>query len=402
MENIQLIATTGFGIEAVTARELKDLGYRDQKVENGRVTYTSDLKGICRSNLWLRTAERILIKIGEFKALSFEELFEGTKALPWEDWIPVDGTFPVEGKSVDSQLFSVSDCQAIVKKAVVERLKQKYKIDWFEETGPRYRIEVALLKDIVCLTIDTTGLGLHKRGYRTLNAKAPIKETMAATMILLSYWKHDRVLWDPFCGSGTIPIEAALIGLNIAPGLNRSFTAEDWGLIPGDDWLEARKEAREKMTMEKKLRIHGTDIDEEVIGIARFHAKQAGVEDYIHFQRRPMEEVKSRYEYGVIITNPPYGERLNELEDLEKLYKDMGKIFRQLRNWSYYIISSIQKFEKLFGKPSDKRRKLFNGMIQCNLYQYFGPAPKRPPSHGPNAVKNQEVIGETDSTEEDV
>lgn len=401
MENIQLIATTGFGIEAITARELKDLGYRDQKVENGRVTYSGDLKAICRSNIWLRTAERILIKVGEFKALSFEELFEGTKALPWEDWIPVDATFPVEGKSVDSKLFSVPDCQAIVKKAVVERLKLKYKIDWFEETGPRYRIEVSILKDMVCLTIDTTGLGLHKRGYRTLVAKAPIKETMASAMILLSYWKHDRVLWDPFCGSGTIPIEAALIGLNIAPGLNRAFVAEEWGLIPGDLWLEARQEARAKMDLSKKLRIHGTDIDDEAISLARQHAKQAGVEDYIHFQRRPMEEVKSRFEYGVIITNPPYGERLNELEDIDKLYKDMGKTFRQLHNWSYYVITSIQKFEKLFGRPSDKRRKLFNGMIQCNLYQYNGPAPKRPPSHGPNSVKAQEVKGEDVSEVQD-
>jgi putative N6-adenine-specific DNA methylase len=377
MDKINLIATTGFGIEAVTARELKDLGYRDQMVENGRVTYTGDLNAICISNLWLRTAERVLLKIGEFKALSFEDLFQGTKALPWEDWIPVNATFPVEGKSVDSKLYSVSDCQAIVKKAVVERLKQRYNVEWFEETGPRYRIEVALLKDMVTLTIDTSGAGLHKRGYRKLVTSAPIKETMASALILLSYWKRDRVLWDPFCGSGTIPIEAALIGLNIAPGLNRKFDADEWDLIPEELWKTARKEAREKIDLTRKLRIHGTDIDEEVISLARHHAREAGVEEFIHLQKRAMEEIKSKYEHGIIITNPPYGERLSDEKEVEKLYKSMGKTFRELKDWSYYVITSYEKFEKYFGKKADKKRKLYNGRIECNYYQYFGLPPKK-------------------------
>lgn len=380
MAKMHLIATSAFGIEAVVGRELKKLGYEDQLVENGKVIFSGDENAICRSNLWLRTADRVLVKVGEFRALSFEELFEQTKALPWEDWIPENAEFPVEGKSVDSKLASVPDCQAIVKKAVVEKLKQKYKRDWFEETGPRYRIEVALLKDMATLTIDTSGAGLHKRGYRKLVSGAPLKETLASAMILVSRWNADRVLIDPFCGSGTIPIEAALIGRNIAPGLNREFAADAWPNIPKHLWQNARKEARELIRQDRELRIQGSDIDEEVMSLARYHAREAGVEEDIHLQRMPMADIKSRYKYGFIICNPPYGERLSEMKEVEKLYRQMGTVFKDFDTWSCYVLAAHPEFEKFFGRKADKKRKLYNGRILCNYYQFFGPPPpKRPP-----------------------
>jgi putative N6-adenine-specific DNA methylase len=375
MERIELIATAAFGLEAVVAKELKDLGYTDQMVENGRVTFLGDQSAICRTNMWLRSAERVLIKVGEFEAKSFEELFEKTKALPWDDWIPQEGLFPVEGKSIKSMLASVPDCQAIVKKAVVEKLKQKYKINWFEETGAKYRIEVGLLKDRATLTIDTSGEGLHKRGYRKLVGRAPLKETMASAMILLSYWRHDRVLWDPFCGTGTIPIEAAFIGLNMAPGIKRSFVSEDWKNIPREFWQESRAEAKDKMVLDRTLRIQGTDIDGEAISLARYHAKVAGVEQYIHFQERALKDLSSRFKHGIIITNPPYGERLEDENTVLQLYEEMGQIFKTLEDWSYYVITSQMDFEKFFGKKAEKKRKVYNGRIQCNYYQFYGAKP---------------------------
>jgi len=281
MSKLHLIATAAFGIEAVVGRELKKLGYEDQSIDNGRVTFAGDLEAICRTNIWLRSAERVFLKIGEFKATSFDELFENTKALPWEDWIPEDGEFPVEGKSVDSKLASISDCQAIVKKAVVERLKQKYKRDWFDETGGKYKIEVGLLKDMATLSIDTSGVGLHKRGYRKLVSDAPVRETLACAMLQVSRWNPDRVLLDPFCGSGTIPIEAAMIGKNIAPGLQREFAAESWNIISNNMWKKARAEAMDLIKTDKELRINGTDINEEVLSLARYHSKLAGVDDSI-------------------------------------------------------------------------------------------------------------------------
>lgn len=377
MSKLKLIATTTFGIEAVAARELLKLGYADQQVENGRVTFTGDEEAICRSNLWLRTADRVLLKMGEFSALSFEQLFQGTKALPWEDWLPENAQFPVDGKSLDSKLSSVPDCQAIVKKAIVERLKQKYNKDWFEENGPKYKIEVALLKDVATLTIDTTGPGLHKRGYRTLVSGAPLKETLASAMILISHWKADRVLVDPFCGSGTIPIEAAMIGRNIAPGLNREFVSQFWPNVPESLWKKARVEARQAIKHDQELRIYGSDINDEVLSLARYHAQEAGVEEDIHFQRIPMNELRSRFKYGVIICNPPYGERLGELPEVEKLYKEMGKVFNSLETWSYYVITSHMQFEKLFGRIASKKRKLYNGRLLCNYYQFFGPPPPK-------------------------
>ncbi len=377
MSKIHLIATCVFGLEAVVARELNWLGYMDRQVENGRITFAGDELAICRTNIWLRCAERILVKVGEFKALTFDELFEGTKALPWGDWLPENAEFPVDGKSVDSKLASIPDCQAIVKKAIVEKMKLKYKKQWFEENGPLYRIEVGLLKDMVTLTIDTTGMGLHKRGYRTLVSGAPLKETMAAAMLMISRWKPDRALIDPFCGSGTIPIEAALIARNIAPGIKRKFSAEGWPQTPPELWKKAREEAADKVKKVPDLRIHGSDIDEEVISLARYHAAQAGVAEDIHLQRLPLSDISSRYKYGFIVGNPPYGERLGEMPEVEKLYREMGIVFKKFDTWSFYIITSHPQFEALFKRKADKKRKLYNGRIMCNYFQFYGPPPPR-------------------------
>lgn len=377
MEKITLIATAAFGLEAVVAHEVRKLGYTDINVENGKVIFETDFKALVKNNLWLRTADRIRLKIGEFKATSFEELFEQTKALPWAQWIPVNGNFPVEGKSIKSQLFSVSDCQAIVKKAVVESLKKTYKKQWFEETGPLYKIEVALLKDIVTLTIDTTGPGLHKRGYRDWIGPAPLKETMAAALIQLSYWNPDRVFVDPLCGSGTIPIEAALIGMNIAPGMNRNFACEDWPIIPRNIWREAREETHDLVQRDRKLSIMGTDQDGEILKIARRNAQEAGVADQIHFQEMALKDWRSSKKYGVIICNPPYGERLSDRPEAENLYREMGKVFLAHDTWSSYTITPHKNFEQLFGRKADKKRKLYNGAMEIHYYQFFGPRPPR-------------------------
>lgn len=382
MAQLELIATATFGLEAIVAKELKALGYTQQQVENGRVLFQADERAICRSNLWLRTADRVLIKMGQFEARTFTELFDRTKALPWHEWLPLDAEFPVEGKSVKSTLFSVPDCQAIVKKAIVEKLKEKYKVNWFEEKGPRYKIEVALLKDVATLTIDTSGAGLHKRGYRKLVSPAPLKETLAAAMIFLSRWQEDRPLIDPFCGSGTIPIEAALIGLNMAPGLKRAFVAEDWPNIPRKLWQEAREEAGELLQGDGELAIEGYDWNKEVLGMARDHAKEAGVEKHIHFQQRALADLSTRKKYGYIICNPPYGERLEEKAAVERLYRQMGQVFGKLDTWSVYVLTSQRGFEKLFGRKADKNRKLYNGRIECHYYQFYGPQPPRPKAEG--------------------
>lgn len=384
MQKVDLIATATFGLESVVAEEVKNLGYENVTVDNGKVMFTADLAAIPKTNLWLRTADRVRVKIGEFTATTFDELFEQTKALPWADWIPGLATFPVEGKSVKSTLFSVPDCQAIVKKAVVESLKQTYKRDWFEETGPLFKIEVALLKDVATLTIDTSGPGLHKRGYRELIGTAPLKETMAAALILLSRWKPDRVLVDPFCGSGTIPIEAALIGQNIAPGMNREFVSESWPIIPKNLWREARAETHDLAQYDRKLEIIGTDIDEEILRVARHNAQEAGVEEQIHFQRMAMGELRSKRKYGYIICNPPYGERLGDYSQAERLYREMGQVFRNLDTWSYYVITSHEEFEKYFGRQASKKRKLYNGNLKVDYYQFFGPRPPRPKLEEPN------------------
>lgn len=396
MAAIELIATATFGLEAVVAHELKQLGYTDLKVENGGVTFTADETDICRTNLWLRSADRVLVKLGSFEALSFEELFEKTKALPWPDWIPVNANFPVQGKSIKSKLFSVPDCQAIVKKAIVEKMKQKYKRQWFEEDGPRYTIQVALLKDIATLTLDTSGVGLHKRGYRKLSGDAPLKETLASAMVGLAHWFPDRLLMDPFCGTGTIPIEAALMGLNIAPGINREFAAEEWHRVPGHLWRQVREEAKAKQDTESQLKIIATDIDAEAISMARYHAKMAGVEKHIHFQQLPLSKVQTKQKYGYIICNPPYGERLSEAKEVEKLYSEMGSVFGAMDTWSASIITSYKGFEQVYGRRADKRRKLYNGRIECQYYQYIGP---RPPRRNREQGQEQELAQEETSAE---
>ncbi|MFJ9497947.1 THUMP domain-containing class I SAM-dependent RNA methyltransferase [Brevibacillus centrosporus] len=378
MQKVELIATATFGLESVVAEEVKALGYTDVQVENGKVTFTAEISAIARTNLWLRTADRVRLKIGEFQATTFDELFEKTKALPWANWITEDGTFPVEGKSVKSTLFSVPDCQAIVKKAVVESLKKTYKRDWFEENGPLYKIEVALLKDVATLTIDTSGPGLHKRGYRELIGTAPLKETMAAALIMLSRWKPDRVFMDPFCGSGTIPIEAALIGQNIAPGMNREFVSESWPAIPKSTWREARAETHDLARYDQKLEIIGTDVDEEILKIARTNASEAGVDDLIHFQRMDVRDIRTKKKYGYLICNPPYGERLGEWKQVSRMYGEMGKTFAALDTWSFYVITSDELFEEHFGRKASKKRKLYNGNMKVDYYQFFGPKPPRP------------------------
>ncbi len=376
MANYELIATSAMGLEALVANEVRSLGY-ECTVENGRINYIGDENAIARSNLWLRTADRVKIKVGEFKATSFDELFEKTKALPWENFLPENAEFPVTGKSVKSQLFSISDCQAIVKKAIVERLKSHYKrVDWFEENGPLFKIQVALHKDIALLTIDTSGTGLHKRGYRMGQGEAPIKETLGAALVLLTNWTPDRPFVDPFCGSGTLPIEAALIGQNIAPGFNRDFVSEEWDWIPSKVWSEARVEAEDLAKYDQPLDISGSDIDHRLVKIAEENANEAGFGDLISFKQMQVKDFTTRKEYGVIVGNPPYGERLGEKEEVQNMYRDMGKAFSSLDTWSIYMLSSEEKFETFYGKKATKKRKLFNGFIRTDYYQYWG---KRPP-----------------------
>ncbi|MDE3839338.1 RNA methyltransferase [Bacillus methanolicus] len=376
MDNYQLIATSAMGLEALVAKEVRDLGYECQ-VENGKISFSGDERAIARTNLWLRTADRIKLKVGEFKATSFDELFEKTKALPWEKYLPEDAEFPVIGKSVKSKLFSVSDCQAIVKKAVVDRLKTAYKrTSRFEETGALFRIEVALLKDIATITIDTSGSGLHKRGYRAAQGEAPLKETLAAALVMLTNWTPDRPFVDPFCGSGTIPIEAALIGQNIATGFNREFVSETWNWMPNKIWDDVRTEAEDLANYDQPLDITGSDIDHRMIKIAEENAFEAGLGDLIHFKQMQVKDFTTKKEYGVIVGNPPYGERLGEKKAVEQMYQEMGQAFAPLETWSIYMLTSHPDFEKFYGKPATKKRKLFNGFIRTDYYQYWG---KRPP-----------------------
>lgn len=379
MAKLQLIATVPMGLEAIVAREIKDLGYEEMVVENGRVTFTGDETAIARANLWLRTADRILIKMGQFPATTFDELFEGTKALEWPEWIPENGEFPVQGRSHKSQLSSVPACQGIVKKAIVEKMKQQYGTSWFQETGPRYVIEVALLNDIATLTLDTTGPSLHKRGYRKLVTEAPLKETMAAAMVLLSRWAPDRPFVDPFCGSGTIPIEAAMIAWNMAPGLRRTFPAETWAAVPASVWEQAREEAYDLFRDDIPLDISGSDIDASAIEVAQAAAKAAGLSKEIRLEVSPVAKLRPRGDYGCLITNPPYGERLGEREDAEKALRQLGSITAPLNTWSTFILSPSKQLEHYFGRPATKKRKLFNGRIECALYQYFGKLPPRKP-----------------------
>ncbi len=381
MRKFELIAPCHFGMESVLKREITDLGYDITEVADGRVTFFGDEEALCRANIFLRTAERILIKIGSFHAETFEELFQGTRALPWEEYIPENGKFWVaKAASVKSKLFSPSDIQSIMKKAMVERLKQKYGMEWFKEDGESFPVRVFLMKDEVTVGLDSTGESLHKRGYRKLTAKAPIAENLAASLIMLTPWNKDRILVDPFCGSGTFPIEAAMMAAGMAPGMNRSFTAENWGhIIEKRNWYDTLDEANELVDLSVETDIQGYDIDEKMVSIARENAKLAGVEKLIHFQRRSVEALSHPKKYGFVITNPPYGERLQEKQEMPELYRMIGERYRALDSWSMYLITAYENAERDIGRKADKNRKIYNGMMKTYYYQFLGP---RPPKAG--------------------
>lgn len=379
MRKFELIAPCHFGMEAVLKREIIDLGYDITEVADGRVTFFGDEEALCRANVFLRTAERILIKVGSFHAETFEELFQGTKELPWEDYIPADGKFWVaKAASVKSKLFSPSDIQSIMKKAMVERLKNVYSVSWFPEDGVSFPVRVFLMKDEVTVGLDSTGESLHKRGYRKLTAKAPIAENLAAALIMLTPWNKDRILVDPFCGSGTIPIEAAMMAANMAPGMNRSFTAESWGhIIQKRNWYDTLDEANELVDLSVKTDIQGYDIDDKMVTIARENAKLAGVDHLIHFQRRSVQQLSAPKKYGFVITNPPYGERLEDKSAMPALYQIIGERFRELDSWSMYLITAYEQAEADIGRKADKNRKIYNGMMKTYYYQFMGPRPPK-------------------------
>ena len=382
MERFELIAPWHFGLEAVMKREILDLGYEVSQVEDGRVTFIGDAEAVCRANIFLRTTERILLKVGSFKAETFEELFQGTRVIPWEQYIPRDGKFWVaKASSIKSRLFSPSDIQSIMKKAMVERMKGAYGITWFPEDGASYPLRVFLYKDVVTVAMDTSGDSLHKRGYRTLTSKAPITETLAAALLMLTPWKPDRILVDPFCGSGTFPIEAAMMAANMAPGMNREFLAEEWkNLIPKKCWYEAMDEANDLVKDDISVDIQGYDIDGEIVRAARANAAAAGVDHLIHFQQRPVSQLSHPKKYGFLITNPPYGERIEDKKNLPELYKTIGERFVALDSWSAYIITAYEDTERYFGRKADKNRKIYNGMMKTYFYQFMGP---KPPSRNP-------------------
>lgn len=377
MERLEYIAPCHFGLEAVLKREIAELGYEIVSVEDGRITFAGDAQALCRANIFLRTAERVLIKVGSFHAETFEELFQGTKALPWGEYIPKDGKFWVtKAASVKSKLFSPSDIQSVMKKAMVESMKNTYHADWFAESGDSYPVRVFLMKDEVTVGLDTTGESLHKRGYRKLTAKAPIAENLAAALIMLTPWKQDRILVDPFCGSGTIPIEAAMIAARMAPGMNRNFTAEDWThIVDRKCWYRTVDEAESLLDLSVETDIQGYDIDDDMVSIARANAKLAGVEQMIHFQRRGVEQLSHPKKYGFIITNPPYGERLEDKKNLSALYGVIGERYMALDSWSMYLITSYEQAEQAIGRKADKNRKIYNGMMKTYFYQFMGPKP---------------------------
>ncbi len=374
---LQLIATAAFGLEAVVARELRALGISETRVEDGKVRFSGTALDICRANLWLRSADRVLLVVGEFDAPDFGVLFDQANALPWENWLPETAAFPVRGRSVRSQLHSVPDCQRLVKKAIVERLRQFCDVDWFPEVGAEFPVDIHLLRDRCTISLDTTGPGLHKRGYRPLTGEAPLKETLAAALVQLSYWNRERPLIDPMCGTGTILIEAALIGRNLAPGRNRQFVSERWPLIPPRLWNDARTEAADLARPALDERLSGFDIAWKPLELARAAAKSAGVFDDLHLQQRPLNELVTQRKFGCVITNPPYGERLGERGEVESLYRSLGERCRDLQTWSHYVLTSHPDFEQLFGRRADRRRKLFNGRIECTYYQFAGPRPPR-------------------------
>ena len=379
MNTFELIVPCHFGLEAVMKKEILDLGYEVSQVEDGRVTFIGDAEAICRANIFLRTTERVLLKVGSFHAETFEDLFQGTRAIPWEEYLPKDAKFWVaKASSIKSKLFSPSDIQSIMKKAMVERMKKAYGIEWFPENGASFPLRVFLHKDTVTVALDTTGESLHKRGYRTLTSKAPITETLAAALIMLTPWKSDRILVDPFCGSGTFPIEAAMIAANMAPGMNREFLSEDWKhLIPRKCWYDAMDEANDLVDLSVQTDIQGYDIDGDIVRAARANAKAAGVDEMIHFQQRSVSDLSHPKKYGFLITNPPYGERIEDKKNLPELYKTIGERFAELDSWSAYIITAYEDTERYFGRKADKNRKIYNGMMKTYFYQFLGPKPPR-------------------------
>ena len=379
MRKFELIAPCHFGLEAVLKKEIIDLGYDVSKVEDGRITFIGDEEAVCRVNVFSRTAERILIKVGSFMATTFDELFEGTKALPWEEYIPVDGKFWVaKAASVKSKLFSPSDIQSIMKKAMVDRMRQTYPVVYFEESGNAFPVRVFIMKDEVTVGLDTTGESLHKRGYRKLTAKAPIAENLAAALIMLTPWRHDRILVDPFCGSGTIPIEAAMMAANMAPGMKRKFLSQNWEhIISKQDWSDCITEAQDLVDLSVKTDIQGYDLDKDMVAIAKENARLAGVDSLIHFQARDAASLSHAKKYGFIITNPPYGERISDKESVGELYKVLGERYRNLDSWSMYMITSYENAERDIGRKADKNRKIYNGMMKTYYYQFMGPKPPK-------------------------
>lgn len=379
LDRVELIAPCHFGLESVLKKEILELGYEIVSVEDGRITFAGDVEAIARANVFIRTAERIMLKCGSFKATTFDELFEGTKAIPWENILTRDAKFWVsKATSNKSALFSPSDIQSIVKKAMVERMKQTYHVNWFTEEGASYPVRVFIFKDIVTLAIDTSGISLHKRGYRRLVGKAPISETLAAALIMLTPWHKDRVLVDPFCGSGTFPIEAAMIGANIAPGMDRDFTAAEWVKIGNKKmWYETIDEAHDMIDNDVKMNIQGYDLDGDIVKCAMENARCAGVDKHIHFQQRDVKDLSNPKKYGFVMTNPPYGDRLEEKEALPELYRTIGEAYRNLDSWSMFLITSYKDAEKYIGRKADKNRKIYNGMIKSYFYQFMGPKPPR-------------------------
>ncbi|AHN21432.1 MULTISPECIES: THUMP domain-containing class I SAM-dependent RNA methyltransferase [Lysinibacillus] len=377
MANYKLVATAAMGLEAIVAQEVQALGYTTT-VENGKVYFEGDETAIARANLWLRVADRVKIVVGQFPAKSFEQLFESVKALPWEKYLPVDASFPVSGKSVKSKLFSVPDCQAITKKAIVERMKQHYKrLGFLDESGATYKIEVSILKDVATLTIDTSGAGLHKRGYRQAQGEAPLKETLAAALVQISKWNPNRPFVDPFCGSGTIALEAAMYGQNIAPGYNREFISESWPWMKAKIWDAVRDEADSIANYDQPLEIIGSDIDHRMVSIAQENALEAGFGDIITFKQMQARDFTTQLTDGVMIGNPPYGERIGDVEVVEQVIRDLGQVMKNYPTWSVYMLSSMKNFEELYGRQTTKKRKLFNGFIETNYYQYWGQKSKR-------------------------
>lgn len=376
MDKFEIVITTLFGLESLVAREVRRLGYETTAVEDGRVTFMGDMEAVCRANMWIRTGERVLIKVAEFTAVTFDELFEGTKNADWSRWIGEKDAFPVKGHSLKSTLASVRGCQSVIKKAVADNLSSKYGVSWLCEEDATYQIQFSIMKDRVTLMIDTSGEGLHKRGYRQISNIAPLKETLAAAMVELSHWKYEYPLCDPFCGSGTIPIEAAMIKRNIAPGISREFAVNNFHQMSDNLWKRIIDEAK-SLQRNIPLNIYAYDIDSATVEIALANAVKAGVGEYVKPALGDARKFNIDIPYGTVICNPPYGERIGEIKDCEKLYRDIGINFKRLDKWSYYIITSNENFEKLFGRQANKKRKLYNGMIKCNLYQFFGERPPR-------------------------